>query len=440
MLAAGFNAYLKVVIGMLLGGMILVAIITRLIRIDPIYYHDLRIATAIAVAPLMLMPFSPLRALAEANQRGYAVNLMLIVQSVVITTVAIVLAIRGWGITGQLLAIATGGVVFISLLVIDALMRYRRFLPAHPTRAPAEARRALWKLNTPTLIMNVCGRVGLFSDNIIIGSMLSAAAIVPFLMTQRLAQLAQAQLQSIGSATWAGLAQLHGQEQHELFRVRLIELTRLVVMLGLIVLIPILAYNRAFVTLWVGEAQYAGITLTSIAVANAMMMAVISLWGWAFSGTGRMARLVPVSLVSASLNLAVSLSATWWLSHRDAHRALWGPVIGTSAACLLVLMPVMPMLLWRDFDVSPRKLVGAVAKPILLAIPYGSAVMWIALHHAPAHWATLALHMSLAGFLFSVICWCVLLSPADRANWKLRLRLARGVSTVDTRLGFEVIQ
>src|SRR5439155_21342533 len=80
MLAAGFRAFLKVAVAMLVGGLVLAGIISRLIRIDPIYFHDLRIATLIAAAPLLLMPLSPLRALAEASQRGYVVNLLLIVQ------------------------------------------------------------------------------------------------------------------------------------------------------------------------------------------------------------------------------------------------------------------------------------------------------------------------------------------------------------------------
>jgi len=69
MLAAGFRAYVRVTVAMLAGGIILTAIITRLIRIEPILFHDLRIATLIAVAPLLLMPLLPLRSLAEASQR-----------------------------------------------------------------------------------------------------------------------------------------------------------------------------------------------------------------------------------------------------------------------------------------------------------------------------------------------------------------------------------
>src|SRR5256885_6851844 len=81
-MAAGFRAYLRVAAAMLVGGLILAGVITRLMRIDPIYHRDLRTAALIAITPLLLTPLSPLRALADANQRGYAINIYLNVQSV----------------------------------------------------------------------------------------------------------------------------------------------------------------------------------------------------------------------------------------------------------------------------------------------------------------------------------------------------------------------
>ena len=104
-------------------------------------------------------------------------------------------------------------------------------------------------------------------------------ALGAFFLTQRLAQLAQAQLQALGSATWAGMAQLHAQGEHALFRARLVELTRLTVVLGASVLVPIVVYNPRFVAMWVGPVQFAGMTLTSISALNALLLSVTALWG-----------------------------------------------------------------------------------------------------------------------------------------------------------------
>lgn len=429
MLAAGFRAYLRVSIAMLGGGIVLAIVITRLVRIDFVYQRDLRTAAVIAIAPVLLMPLSPLRSLAEASQRGYIVNLFLIAQTITIAAGAVLLARSGWGISGQLLAITIGAALFGVLLLGDALLHYRSLLPTHPTRAPLEAKQRLWTLNTPTLILNICGRVGLLTDNIIIGAMLSASAIVPFFLTQRLAQIAQSQLQSIGSATWAGLAEIHARDEHDLFRKRFLELTRLTVMMGVTALLPIAAYNRAFIRLWVGEEQYAGMTLTALASVNALVLALASLWGWAFGATGQIGKLVPLSIASAALNLVVSLGVTAWYSQHNAHRALWGPLLGTSSAYLLLNMPYLPVLLRRHFGVPVGALLAAVGLPLLFGLPYGVTVMWLAAHYPPRNWLSLASQMAACAAVFAAACWLLLLTPDDRANWKLRLRLASTISS-----------
>ena len=47
------------------------------------------------------------------------------------------------------------------------------------------------------------------------------------------------------------------QGRKDVFSRRLLELTRVVAVIGLAVLIPIVAFNRQFVSLWVGHGRYA---------------------------------------------------------------------------------------------------------------------------------------------------------------------------------------
>jgi O-antigen/teichoic acid export membrane protein len=435
-LAAGFRAYTRVAMIMIAGAVVLVLLIPRLVRIDPSLQHDLRLATIIAAVPLLLMPLSPLRSLAEASQRGYVVNLFLIVQSLAIASCALIAAKIGWGITGQLGAIAIGAMLFGALMVADAMSRRRQksCTPSPRSAGEREMRRRaacgwwkeLWRLNTPTLIVNVCGRVGLLSDNIIIGSIVSASAIVPFLMTQRIAQLAQTQLTAVGSSTWAGLAELYARGEHALFRRRFIELTRLVTMLGLCVLLPIVAFNHAFVRMWVGQEQFAGMTITGLAGINALMVSLAALWGWVFGGTGKLDKLAGLSMASAAVNLIVSAGFTWIWSKTDVHRALLGPVLGTTCGYALLTLPILPLLLQKHFGIGVRELWVAVGGPVLVGAPYGALLMWWAGNHPPGGWIALGMEMGISALVFAGLCWAVLLEPDDRAMWKLRMRLASG--------------
>lgn len=430
MLAAGFRGYLRVTAAMLAGGVLLAAAITQLLRIDGIYHTDLRTAMLVALLPLLLMPLTPLRALAEAGQRGYAVNLFLIVQNLAATGAAVFLSRQGWGITGQSMALLIGAVAYSSLLAADGWAQSRQLFPTHPLRSTPAAHGELWSLSSSTLVLNVCGRVGLLTDNIIIGWALGAGWIVPFFMTQRLAQLAQGQLQAVGTATWAGLAELHANGAHESFRSGLLELSRLVVMVGLVGLLPVVAYNNVFIALWVGEAQFGGLMLTTLACANALILSLASLWGWAFGGTGQIQRLVPLGIASTCLNIAVSVGVTSWYARHDPHRAMWGPLLGTTTAYLALNLPCLPLLLRKHFGIPVGKLAASVCVPLLAAVPYEIGLMWIAARHPPSSWPMLAAHMLAAATVFAMICWTAFLTRADRGRWVTRVRQAARVRAV----------
>jgi hypothetical protein len=103
-------------------------------------------------------------------------------------------------------------------------------------------------------------------------------------------------------------------------------------------------------------------------------------------------------------------------------------VIGTTAAYLLVNMPLLPLLLRRHFAVPVGKLIAAIAMPMMLGVPYALIVIWIATHHAPTRWISLATHMAASAGVFGIACWMLLLSADERRMWKDRLRLAAGVA------------
>ena len=152
--------------------------------------------------------------------------------------------------------------------------------------------------------------------SIVIALVLGPSAVMPLFLTQRLPQLAQVQLQGVGNASWAALGELHALGRHYVFNARLVELTRLLAALSLAALVPIAAYNHAFVNLWVGGANYGGSPVTALAAVNAFLLALVTLWGWCFSGTGQIAVLVPMMMLSAVLNLALSVAGAYFPAAR----------------------------------------------------------------------------------------------------------------------------
>lgn len=422
--AAGVRAFTLVAVLALVAGALVAFFIPALVPVHPGLRLDLRFAALIGLVGLGLYPMLPFRVLAEAGQRGYAVHGYALAQSLVATSLALVLAWRGFGITGQLAALVTGQAVFAALCAVDGLRRHAVLRTARwADGADSEAERRLWRLNLPTLLTSFAGRIGLFTDNTVVALMLGPGQVAPLFLTQRLMALAGQQVLGLGNASWAALAELHALGRHEDFRARLLDLTRLVSGLAVAMLGPIAAWNHHFVARWVGAPNYAGDTVSLLAAVNGWMMALLSLWGWCFGGTGLMRALVPPALASGTLNLGLSIAATRLVGLPG---PLWGTLLGLGATSLWMV----PLLLRRHFGVPVGALARAVLTPVAWGAPVTAALWWLArAHEPPAGWLGLGAEMAGGVIVLLTLWWFLALTEAERDGFRERLRFALRTSS-----------
>jgi len=417
-LAAGIRAYLPISLGILVIGLGLAVIINRLIPVSGLYVADLHLAFVIGLLSLLLLPLSPFRAVAEASQRGYWINGVLIFQSLLITGMSLLLAWSGWGLTGQMIAVVMGGVVFSMIVCRNGLKTYPRLLwSAVSRRSDPHIWRELWSLNRAAVIINLCGRVSFLTDNIIVAAVLGPVAVVPLFVTRRLAGLAEGQLNGVGNASWAALAELYAQGQLQVFNNRIVELTSLVTTLGVASMVPIMSYNHHFVARWIGASYYGGNLVTAIAALNALLVSLSSLWVWCFFCTGQIRRIVPVTIAGAIINFITSLVLTKALG-------VAGPLLGTFVAMLATNIWYLPNLLYRVFDTPRQELIRAVATPLAWGLPYAGVIWWIANIHEPWGWLGLTAEMGAAGLLYLIIWWLFILNAARRTVWTKRVQLS----------------
>jgi len=416
-LVTGIRVYLKIMIVMVLAGVGLGLFITRVVPVEGILVGELQTGYWLGFLAIFLLPLTPFRLLADASQRGYFANVFIMFQSLIITGLALLLARGGFGITGQYLAVLAGNIAFQLLMCWDGLRHYPDVFSAiKDNQAQIPIQKQLWQLNWSTFTLNLSGRLGLFTDNIIISYSLSPATVVPFFVTQRLAVLAQTQIQGMGNATWAALADLHAKGEKEKFNARLIELTRLVALMGVTFMVAIAAYNHHFIKLWVGEDRFGGDGVTLLAACNGLFLGLLSLWGWCFSGTGNQPKLVRSVTLSAVINFLVSIIGTHFFG-------IIGPLLGTFIAFTTVSLWQLPLLIQEVFGTSLRQLFLAVAQPIAVGIPYGLVIWWIAKRHTPWGWLGLAAEMGLTAFIYVVIAWLLVLNESERQHWSIRERL-----------------
>ncbi len=417
LLGAGIRLFGVVALAALAAGVVIALTSARLVPVGASLRQDLMLACAIGLVPPLLYPLVPYAALAEAEQRGYVVQAFTLAQSLVTTALALTLAWAGWGITGQFVALGAGVALFRIGLAGVGASRLPGALAAAAASPDAEVRAAIRRLNLPTFLVNLSGRLGLYTDNIIVALLLGPTQVVPLFLTQRLAGLAGGQLLGLGNASWAALAELHAMGRRDVFVARLLELTRLVAGLAVAVLVPIAAYNHHFVVRWVGQASFGGDAVTLLACVNAYLLALISLWGWCFGGTGQMPLLAPLAVAGAALNIAASIAATRMLG-------LAGPLVGTLIGIGATSTWYLPILLRRHFGVPLGELVRSALVPLVWGLPAGAALHWLARGHTPAGWTGLLGEMALAAAMLLVFWWSLALSAAERESFAARVRAA----------------
>lgn len=414
---ASLGAYARMAAIMVTAGLILGLFIVRLIPVSTVYARDLRIAWLISLSSLPFLPLTAFRQLAQAEQRGYSINFLLIGQSLLVTSLSVALAFLSWGITGQALALALGSIAFSVVVALMETRRLPHLLKTAIWQSPDKvARKAISQLQVPNFMFAVCGRLSYLADNAIIAFVLSPAMVVPFFLTQRLATLAASQLQGIGGASWAALAELHTQGKRETFNLRLVELTRLVALLAATVLIPIVAYNRYFITRWVGASEYGGNLLTIIAALNAVLLAVFSLWSWCLVSTGHIRKILPVMTVQTIINFVASVVFTLKFK-------IIGPVSGTLLAFVGISMWYLPAILARTFGTKPLDLLFALCEPLIVGAPYGVLAWSFASRYGHPDWFGMAWQMTAMALGYLAIAWLVILPKSERALWIERFRL-----------------
>jgi O-antigen/teichoic acid export membrane protein len=426
-LITGIKVYLQILAIMLVVGIGLGWFIPDLVHVHNALKSELQIGYWLGLTGLFFVLITPFRMLADASQRSYLIHAWLTVQVIAMTGLSLLFAWAGMGIPGQYLAVILGSIPYQFLIYWDGIRSYPNlFATVVKPQAIADIKKQIWQLNWPIFGLNLSGQLNLFTDNIIISYILGPAIVVPFFVTQRLAALAQSQIQGVSNATWAALAELYAQGEMKRFNARLIELTRLVAVIGLALMIAIAAYNPYFVSLWVGQDRFGGNILSLLTACNGFLLGLLTLWRWCFGGTGMQAKILAAAIVETGINVSVSIISTY-------RFGIIGPVLGTFVGIVTFSFWCFPVLLRNVFGTSLKQLFFAVAKPLAVGIPYGLIVWYIARSHTPWGWLGLAAEMAVSAILYLVIAWLLVLNQTERSQWNNRLRML--FSTIHLRFG-----
>ena len=384
----------------------------RLVRIDPALARELRWCALIGATGLLFVPLGVFRAVLETGQRGYLVNAALMVQSLTITALSLLLAWLGWGLVGLSVAGVAGAAVFTSMLLWWGVRHLgASWRGASRARVPL---RELWSLSWPLAAAGAGNRVNLMTDAIVVGYFLGPAPVAVLFLTQRVILLCAAQVNALGNATWAALAELLGAGRIDAFESRLCEVARLIVGGGTVLVGTVAAYDVHFVRLWVGSNLYGGDLLAALTVASVVTFGFLCVFSWVIDTQGDTRHRLLVSSIGSALNLVLSILFVKWLG-------LAGVALGTLCAYLLTDAWYCPLLVCRRYGVRGRAIVASVARGLGAGLPWALIVWWIARTHAPpTRWPGFFIEAGMVCALAVVYCWFAILTPAERSEWRAR--------------------
>jgi O-antigen/teichoic acid export membrane protein len=416
-LAVAVNAYLRVSFLSVLVGVSASFLIWKLglIQVSPRLRVDLLTACLLSIPGFLLLPCVPFRILLDVRQAGYVVNMALAVHAVLVGALAVWFAMHGAGISGQAAAISIGTITFYAAIAVYAARYASGFAKAAFEPLDRHLKSGLERLAAPSMVMSASNRLSVLSDDLIVGLMLEPTAVAGFFVLGRLAGLVRQQLESIVGAVWAGLTNLHVKEDREGFRRGIVEATKAICVLGSSVLAPVIAFNDAFVNLWVGRlAALEGAQLVCPAAsACAILVALNALWCWTFTGAGKVRLISAHAAVGASVNVLCSVLLTY-------RYGIGGPLLGTIVAYLALPMWYLPWKMKREFGVEPRRLAFAALGPTSIGIVEALTLLKTASFGPADDWWMLGVKAGLALVVCLAINFWICHSAAEREIWRRR--------------------
>jgi len=312
----------------------------------------------------LCLPFGVFRISIEHQEKSYLLSFWRTVQNIFQGSLLVLLAYFGTGIIGQFI----GTILSNFFFALATYFIFKKISKDHVDFTSAnqeqEHDQHFNKSNLDSFTLSIASKISFYSDTLVIGYFLTPAAILPFTLTQRLIQLIQENLQSIGTTSWASLNQLYIEKKMDQFQYYLETLSKITVYISLSLLIPLLILNQSFIELWIGTEFFAGFHLTFLAILNTSLMGLFSLWGWCLSGTGFIKEQVPIYIFNGIINLLFSIILTYFLG-------VSGPLIGTLVGFLLVYSWMIPTKLKKLLNVNPLPLIKLVVIDVfILAFTY----------------------------------------------------------------------
>jgi len=341
--------------------------------LDPAWWPALKTACAVLVVRLALtgLAMIPESVLQGANL-GYRTVWIRAGSELAAAVLSYAAVTLGWGLTG-LAAALTVSVVLGGAL---HLRMAHRLLPWYGIRRPDRDRvRSFLSFSVWIFGWTFVNKVILFGDVVVLGWVIGADAVAVYSLTLYAAQTGMHLMAMLVSGAVPGIGALIGEGRLDKAAAVRGELWLLAWFFMTVLGAVVLACNRSFVTLWVGELRYLGDPGNLLLVAMITQLVLIRLDAFIIDVTLQLREKVLLGLASAVLTAGFS--------------ALGGAMAGTEGLILglmigrLLLSWGFPRLVSRQLRIGAAPRFGGIIRPLA----FSAAVGWGA-HALGSGWRT----------------------------------------------------
>lgn len=362
----------------------------RLVPVSPELQGEAWISFLILAFSVVFIFTQVARAYLEAAQKGYIVNVILVIQNLVYIAAALLLLYMGYSLPGQAAAYSLS--LLLSAILYGVICRREivKMASAPSTEIDLSGFRQQRK---SLFIAEASGRAAMLSDNLIITFVLGVKYVTAFFLTQKLIQIVQQQLQHVSNSSWPALADLFYRGEVATFRLRLLQLTEVTALFSGAALSVMIIFNPSFIILWTGESTFAGTMVSNIAAINGGFFAITSLWSWCFSTTRKMEKLAPVYVIQALVTVTLSISLTYVIG-------VTGPLWATLVGYITVSIWWQASLLQKEFEIPFLELCRAWLLPFAIPVSLTLIATDTAGFPQITSWWSLFALMVMSGVLF----------------------------------------
>jgi len=399
---AAFVVWMLFLPVILAAGSVLVWLVPRITQAPPALHAGVRVAVALLVVGLLFanlasLPESVLRGMNLGYKRmGLQAGLEIVGGALTAGAIAL-----GLGLAGA----AASQIVFAALLGAAFWIVVKKYVPwfgvARPTRADV---RSLLGLSAWYSVGEAIAKLLLASDAIILGILVSPAAVASYVLTGYAARLAVNIHVLAAGGVIPGIGGVIGRRQYDKAARLRYELLAVTWLFATAVGGAILLWNRSFLALWVGSDNYAGGVVNLLIVLVMAQTTLIRSDAFIIDSTLQPRARVYVAGATVAITIALATLLTWQFG-------MVGLCVGVLVGRLTQSI-AYPVLTNNCLGRQPRPPIAAFVRPLVVLLLLLAACAYAGQALLVRNWALWALGSAVS---FALILGIALVAglPAD---------------------------